>query len=83
MSNKEIETIIEDSFRELETVIKEGTCESNIIIPNYRNDEKVKEENKQKKKGEKRYSEQELKQIFIRRILNQNQLFFSVDDYSA
>ena len=79
MGNKEIETIIEDSFRELETVIKEGACESNIIIPNYRNDEKANEENKQKKKGEKRYSEQELKQIFIRRILNQNQLFFSVE----
>lgn len=74
MSNKEIETIIEASFQELEAVIKEGTCDSNIVIPNYRNDE-----NKKQKKDEKRYSEQELKQIFIQKLRVCPSIYYSVE----
>lgn len=69
MEKNKIEEMIIESLKETAGLIKEGTCSSKIIIPDYRTRKNIKEEDvKEGDEKEKRYSEQELKQIFLNQI---------------
>ena len=80
MEKNKIEEMIIESLKETAGLIKEGTCSSKIIIPDYRTRKNIKEEDvKEGDEKEKRYSEQELKQIFLNRIENNPSVLYSVE----
>ncbi len=77
MEKNKIEEMIIKSLKETAGLILKKECNSKIIIPNYR--DKKGEENKP------RYSEQELKQIFLNQIENDNSnsIYYSVETPSS
>ena len=69
---KKIEALIEEALKETAELVKTGRCSgSKIIMPHYR----------EKKDVEKhiRYSEQELKQIFLNLVEKDNTFYYSVE----
>ena len=71
MERTTIENIIATSLEEISLLVTEGKCRSRIIMPFYR----TKAENEDTI----RYSEQELKQIFLNLLCNNTSFFYSVE----
>ena len=66
-----LETLIRGSLKETSELIIDGVCTSRILLPNYRD--------KGSCEPKTRYSEQELKQIFLRQLADDKSFYYSVE----
>ena len=71
VESTKIENLIIESLKEMSELVKNETCNSRIIMPHYR----AKEDND----NTIRYSEQELKQIFLHTVETKSKMYYSVE----